>query len=463
MKRKFVPVFVLALLVLSCSPCGLFSRAPEATDVPVPTPPPVLEATPTKVAVEPTEPAEPTVPPPSSDLEVVAVSGYQGRDGDWRVVGLVTNGTDLAVDSVEIQVQVLDAAGESLYSEIANASLYNLAPGETSPFSWWVTEELPDADSVTAAVVGQSTTTLERAQVEIRGTVMTVDDDGDLYVTGEIVNESDQPVQVNGVAAATFDGDGEIATANDAGVLLRYLAPGESGPFRVTMDGPASGVGEIAEYNVYLDAEITTPEDKRMLSLSEHHNYVDSRFDDFHLVGEVTNDDDESWNVTLLAAIYDADDNVVDVSSLNLPVSALAPGETVPYDFDSWGPLNYKAGFIEQAVRYTVHWDPYWTWSTDTVYQELSTVNDEMLPVSANGLGTFTGQVVNDSGGTIDYVIIILGLRDSTGQIVATGSTTVWDDLADGASAEYTIYVDLDPDLDADSLSYFTIVRGKQP
>ncbi len=461
MNRKFAPIFVLALLVLSCSPCGLLGRAPEATAVPTPTTPPAANVTPTPADIEPTTTAEATAP--SGDLQVVAVNGYQGRNEDWRVVGLVTNGTDRAVDSVEIEVEILDASGTSLYSEVANTSLYNLAPGETSPFSWWVTEDLPDADSVTAMVVGQSTTTLERAQVEIRGTVMIVDDDGDLYVTGEIVNDGDQPVEINGLAAATFDGDGEIVTANDAGVLLRYLKPGASGPFRVTMDGPASGVEEIVEYDIYLDAEITSPEDEMALLLSEHHDYVDSRFEDFHLVGEVTNDNDESWNVTLLAAIYDADDNVIDASSLSLPVSALAPGETIPYDFDSWGPLNYKAGLIEQAVRYTVHWDPYWTWTTDTVYEELSTVNDERLPVSANGLGTFTGQVVNDSGGTIDYAIIILGLRDSTGQIVGTGSTTVWDDLADGASAEYTIYVDFDPDLDVDSLSYFTIVKGTLP
>ncbi|RLC89734.1 MAG: hypothetical protein DRI77_15420 [Chloroflexi bacterium] len=460
MNRKFASIFVLALLVLSCSPCGLFGHVPEATAVPTPTTPPAANVTPTPADIEPTTTAEATAP--SGDLQVVAVNGYQGRNEDWRVVGLVTNGTDRAVDSVEIEVEILDASGTSLYSEVANTSLYNLAPGETSPFSWWVTEDLPDADSVTAMVVGQSTTTLERAQVEIRGTVMIVDDDGDLYVTGEIVNDGDQPVEINGLAAATFDGDGEIVTANDAGVLLRYLKPGASGPFRVTMDGPASGVEEIVEYDIYLDAEITSPEDEMALLLSEHHDYVDSRFEDLHLVGEVMNDDDESWNVTLLAAIYDADDNVIDASSLSLPVSALAPGETIPYDFDSWGPLNYKAGFIEQAVRYTVQWDPYWTWTTDTVYEELSTVNDERLPVSANGLGTFTGQVVNDSGETLDYAIIILGLRDSTGQIVGTDSMTVWDDLAVCASAEYAIYVDFDPDLDVDSLSYFTLVRGKR-
>ena len=461
MNRKFAPIFVLVLLVLSCSPCGLFSRAPEATNTPAPapSPSPVLEATPTEAAVEPTEPA---APPLSGDLEIVAVSGYQDRGDNWYVVGLVTNGTDRAVDSVEIEVEILDASGTLLYSEVANASLYNLAPGETSPFSWWVTEDLPDADGVTATVVGQSTTTLERAQVETRGTVMTVDDDGDLYVTGEIVNNEEQPVEINGLAAATFDGDGEIATANDAGVILRYLKPGASGPFRVTMDGPASGVEEIVEYDIYLDAEITSPEDEMALSLSEHHDYVDSRFEDLHLVGEVTNDDDESWNVTLLAAIYDADDNVIDASSLNLPISALAPGETVPYDFYSWGPLNYKTGFIEQAVRYTVQWDPYWTWTTDTEYQELTTTNDDSS--FDNGMGTFTGQVVNNSGGTIDSAVVILGMRDeSTGQIIATSSTTIWDDIADGASAEYTIYVDLDPDMDADSLSYFTILRGKRP
>lgn len=142
MNRKFVPVFVLSLLVLACGPCGLLGRVPEATSI-SPTVPPALDVTPTTAAVKPTGPADPTAPAISGDLEVVAVSGYQGRNDDWHVVGLVTNGTDRAVDSIEIEVGILDASGTSLYSEVANASLYNLAPGETSPSRGGSTKTCP--------------------------------------------------------------------------------------------------------------------------------------------------------------------------------------------------------------------------------------------------------------------------------------------------------------------------------
>ncbi len=453
-----VCVLGVVCVMAACSSGGGGEGVPPTEPLPtsaIPAAPTEIPAAATDTSESESAPAE--IPP----LEVVMVNSYTDHYGSYRVVGLVKNSSSQAVENIEVAVEIFDAGGLSLHSDIVRAALYTIAPGEIAPFTLWASESLPVAEYATATVVGYNAGEMG-VSVEMRGTAVTVDDDGDVHVTGELYNSSGDPVQINGLAAATFDADSNLKTAEVYSVASRYLDPGEDGPFRVTMIGPAEEIANITEYLIYVDAEYTAPEDYYDLIFSEPtNNYVDTN-NLFHLVGEITNNTEEYLNVDLLAAIYDDDGRVIDVASTSLPIYSLAPGETLPYDFDDWGLLNYKDGAIDDASTFSVQWDPYWTWISETEYVDLLTQND--FSEFDNCYGRLTGEVVNDSGSVLSSAAVIVCLYDAeTGQIVAMGYESLFDEIPAGESAEYDVYLDTEPGVDIDAIEYIIIVKGELP
>ena len=471
-------IFILSLIVMTLA-CGLAGGS-EPTQIPaaveptlapveptaVPTEPPAepTEAVPTEVpTAEPTaEVAQPDVAPSANVIAVDMVNGFRDSFGSLHVIGLVTNYTDRSADNVEVEIEILDASENSLLVETTSISLYKLAPGETSPFSYYVFDELPDADHYVVTVVGQSAADFERATVDTAGVVFVVDDDGDLHITGNLINNTDTPIEISTLAAATFDENGDIYTADSNSVVIRHLDPGEDGPFRVTMTGPEGGSANISEYQIYMDAVFTDPTESFDLSFSEsHHNYIDA-YDSFHLVGEITNNYAENLTISLVGGIYDADGNVIDAATTDIPTFSIAPGVTMPYDFQYWGPLNYKTGTADLASSYTVQWDPYWTWTSTTEYVELTTQNDSN-EVSTYQT-TFTGEVLNNSGQDIDGATIVVSFYDvETGELVAMGYGGIYDAIANNATAEYTVWVDPPADFDINSVEYVITAWGELP
>ncbi|MBU1660129.1 MAG: FxLYD domain-containing protein [Chloroflexi bacterium] len=459
-KRKII--ILLCVVGVTCVMAACRGGGGEDVPLTEPLPTSATPAAPTEIPAAATDTSEAeSAPAEIPPLEVVMVNSYTDHYGSYRVVGLVKNNSSQAVEDIEVEVEIFDAGGLSLHSDIVRAALDIIAPGEISPFALWASESLPGAESATATVVGHSVGEIG-AYVDIRGTTVAVDDDGDVHVSGELYNSGGDPVQINGLAAATFDTAGNLITAEAYSVASRYLDPGEDGPFRVTMIGPAEEIANITEYLIYVDAEYTAPEDYYDLILSEPtNNYVDTN-NIFHLVGEITNNTEEYLSVELLAAIYADDGNIIDVASTNLPIYSLAPGETLPYDFDDWGLLNYKYGAIDDASTFSVQWDPYWTWISETEYVDLLTQND--FSEFDDGYGRFTGEVVNDSGSVLSSAVVIVSLYDAeTGQIVAMGYESLFDEIPAGESAEYEVYLDTEPGLDIDAIEYVITVKGELP
>jgi len=289
---------------------------------------------------------------------------------------------------------------------------------------------------------------------------MITDDDGDIHIMGELVNNTSSPIQIGSLAGAIFDNTGALITADTYNVSVRYLDPGETGPFRISTTGPAEPV-EAASYQVYVDAEVTDSVTITGLTLGDAYNYLDY-YGGLHLVGEVTNNGTETYNVSLIASLLDAAGNIIDAASDDLAISALAPGESLPYDFNFWGPVNFKDGLYDSADSYAIRVDAYWTWTTDTELVTLS-VSEETHEFDQYG-GTFTGNLVNSSDGPIDSATIVIYLRDkATGLIISTGYDFTFDELAAGATTDYTIYVDVANDFDPSTADIVIIVKGEKP
>ncbi len=459
--RRLESLFiVVSIAALACSfatrllggdapePIGIETSAPELRETNAPPSDPISENS-TDASTD------------AGALEILSVNGYLDSFGSWRVVGLIHNGSDRILDNVEVEVEIFDSEGKSVHMEYAFVSLFNLEPGAVAPFQLDVFENLPQADHFVATIVGSSPASINPVRVKVVNQTMTIDDDGDLHITGEIINPSERPVVINSVSAAVFDEQSQIITADTSSVFIQYLDRGQSGPFRISIFGSAPVAAAAQTFQVYVDAERSITTEPIALEFSEQFDYFDA-FEFFHVVGEVTNTGPAPLNVTLIATIYDGNGAVLDAADLALPISSLAPGESTPYDFDSWGPLNYTGDLFRRAERVSVQVDPYWTWSEDAALIPLSATGTETVDYGEFE-ATIRGVVVNDSDVPVSDITVVAGLREvDTGRVIAMGYDNLFETLPASASAEYTVLIPVEPGLDPARVQHFLLARGER-
>ena len=132
------------------------------------------------------------------------LSAYQDEMDSWTVAGLVANHSQQAVEGIEIEVEAWDLNGGLLYTEATYPVLYTLAPGEITPFSLWIWDNLPSAQVFTATIGAYQPVDLDRAQVEIQNISTTMGAD-DFHIGGEVHNPNAFPIQILGLSGAVFD------------------------------------------------------------------------------------------------------------------------------------------------------------------------------------------------------------------------------------------------------------------
>ena len=134
----------------------------------------------------------------------------------------------------------------------------------------------------------------------------------DRHVVGEIINESNKPinqVEVN----ASFYHDGNIVYQTSTENLTSIIMPEMKGVFDLTV---IEDIGYIDHYALDVNFKITQPKEQviEIVSSEFTHGPVDS----IAIQGTVANNGEITANmVKVVAALYDRDGNVVVVSQTN--------------------------------------------------------------------------------------------------------------------------------------------------
>lgn len=487
-RLKIIPVSIatvgLVLATLACggsapktaTPAPVPTEAAVPTDVPLDTPVAVA----TDVALTPdvsdaTPVAAPTLDTSSFPKGVVVIdkSAYTDSSGYYNVVGQVLNNTDSAITNVSLTVSVTDASGKTLLTDSDkkpietdsfSPMLYNLAPGEASPFNYYV--RLDDNQKVGAfdvKVASQDNTDLERASVQVQNAALFTDTDGDLHYSGELVNMSDKPVKVDSLAAAVLDQNGAVLVAASTSTVSEYLKPaGDSAgmdrtPFTVYMGGP---VANIAKGQAYVDAKVTDPEDERDVTVTVDNAYADGS-GGFHLVGTVTNNGTETLTANVVAGLYGADHIVLDAESTGTSLY-LTPGVGVPFDLSSFSSLNFDPDRIKLVDTYTVQIDPYWTFPASSDIVTLKGSEPKLSP-AGGGPAEYTGTVTNDSGKALSSETVVIAALDAQGKVVGVGIDGIFpdgDSIANGHTDPYTVDIYFSQDVDTSKLTLSVLVQG---
>ncbi|MBI3240953.1 MAG: hypothetical protein HYZ49_01505 [Chloroflexi bacterium] len=467
--RLNIAIAALALGVMACT-CSNITNL-------IATPTPGEPPTPTSA---PTAPVETAIPIPTKpvtggggivagDLQVVNTNVVQRSDGGWRLLGEVFNNTEATAANVSLAVEWLDASGASLGTDVTYILTTNIAPGETAPFVYNIYDAGVPLASFTADVTDFTPSQeIVRAALDLENPAFTIDESGDFHCTGELVNNTNSPALIDGLAASILDSNRALFSADIFGAVTRYLAPGERTPYRVSPLGVEGA--SVADYfcYVYTDAVVTEPLPKTAAVFKDTNEDGDNSNDVLyfvdslgysHLVGEVVNNGEETLNVGLTGGLYDEAGNVIDAAFNSIPVP-LAPGEALPFDFTYFSATNYNATLQENIASFTVQVDLYWTYASTADYAPLETRNGSAT--EDGSVITETVDVMNTQNFNVDYAYVVASVTDATGQVVGYSYATT-DPIAAGATVKTQITIYIDPSLDPSTLQVNLIAKAPKP
>ena len=428
-----------------------------------------------------TEEATPTQRPAAQAARaIVSQSHYNDSRGNFHVVGEVKNGGTRALTHLELTVTIQDASGKSLlkdsHSNVVDSLTFSpmldtLAPNESSPFDFTLSSDAGAPDRWKVTVAGQQIADITRPQYEVKNTQMKPNGSGGFFITGEIYNKSNTTeIVIHNLAGAVLDQDKKIVAANTSSDYALFLTTAgsssgkDSTPFRIDVDNPG---GSPDQFATYLDVEAAqsgavTSYDTR-LDITNH--YFDEN-NEYHLVGTVTNNSQELLTTVLVGGLYDKNGVVLDACSTSIVVN-IAPGETIPYDVNTFSNVSTNSDEAARLDHYTVQLDPY-----NTFPSSVQSILPKFLGDTYEKNGdtwSFSGMVGNDSNKFLTDERVIVEVFDENNTLVAVGSETLTSGgdsvLCDncifkGQAISYKIDIYLKLGVDSSKFTYKTLVKG---
>ena len=151
------------------------------------------------------------------------------------------------------------------------------------------------------------------AEVYIDNDHKYIGDDGTLHVVGEIVNETDKPINQVEITAI-FYSDGSNVYETNTENLTNMIMPGMNGVFDLMI---TEDIGHVDYYILDVDFKITQPKDQVIEITSSEFTY--GPVNSLAIQGTVANNGEITANmVKVIATLYDRDGNVVTVSEVRM-------------------------------------------------------------------------------------------------------------------------------------------------
>ena len=149
------------------------------------------------------------------------------------------------------------------------------------------------------------------AQVNIENDQYYVSNDGIMHIVGEVLNDSDKPLNQVKILATLYSDDSVLHQTNSE-TLTNVIMPGMKGVFDIIITENIDGVNR---YVLDLDYKITNPKSQAIEITSSELRYI--QFDNIIIKGTVANNGDITANmVKVIGTLYDRDGNVVAVSQI---------------------------------------------------------------------------------------------------------------------------------------------------
>ena len=160
------------------------------------------------------------------------------------------------------------------------------------------------------------------AEVYIDNDQQYVSDDGVVHVVGEIINESDYPINQIKVSAIFYSGN-TVVHQTDTETLTSMIMPGMKGSFDLVN---TENTYHVDYYLLEIDYKVTQPKSQVIEITSSELQY--GLLDSISIKGTVANNGDLTANmVKVIATSYDRDGDVIDVSETRIEPDYLRAGD----------------------------------------------------------------------------------------------------------------------------------------
>ena len=147
------------------------------------------------------------------------------------------------------------------------------------------------------------------AQVSIENDQQYIGNDGVMHIVGEIINDSDKPLNQVSVSTILYSGN-DIVHQTSSKALTNLIMPGMKGVFDIMI---FESVGQTDHYVLDLDYKITQPKSQVIEITSSE--LTRGPLDNITIQGTVMNNGDATANmVKVTATLYDRHGNVIAVS-----------------------------------------------------------------------------------------------------------------------------------------------------
>jgi hypothetical protein len=384
-------------------------------------------------------PLSPTVPTPSaSDLQIDMVNAVMVSDEQWMVMGRITNIGAIPISSSEIAVELMDASGVILESGSAHPFSAEIAPGEVSFFNYYY--YFPTAvSSVTTTVsdvysdgLQSSHSLISVEKPHLHGTP------GYAELIGELVNRTEEPLQVISTFGILLDVNGQIIGVEKGYEFIIALRPGENMPVKISIPITIETAATVDSFQIVAEAYPVTEVKDSPISVSRDQNLFRTE-NGVVMAGEVMNTSDQAVQFSgLIGALYDSSGDLMDVSFTNTEIGLL-PGGTVPYLLYGWNYLKlednkdlFPSSYLILAARTTAY-------PLEKPLKELDVVINSNQ--TSGSWYEVTGTVLNNSGVTTEYGAVNLSLRDPQTNKVITSESSWFGELAPGISREFNVFM----------------------
>jgi hypothetical protein len=340
--------------------------------------------------------------------------------------------------------------------------LYTLDAGDSSPFAYYLGVPTATPANHNVTVLGYSEGFADRGELQHENVQLVEDGYGNYYLTGELVNTSNQWVHINALAGGVLDDANTVLSADWTSTYTAELAPtGDESlrdrtPFAIDFPIPTQ---EATQWSIWWDADINADVVDYPLIVDVTNSYFDE-YGDAHLVGFVTNSTEQTLTTSLVGGLYDAEGLVLDAgyTFLGMP---MAPGEAVPFDISYFGVVNYSDTQAALVDSYSVQFD---TWSTYEPYYSYAdlTYSGETVQKSG-GSWTVSGTATNSSTNNLSGITVLVAVFDGADNLVAYNYSYSYPEgefYAPGDTATYDVYLYLDPTADTSGYYTQTVVIG---
>jgi hypothetical protein len=410
--------------------------------------------------------------PVPGDLVITNTNAFMDKFGTYRIVGMLVNNTNNVLTGIKLGVEIKDEAGNSLLKENGNPvtigifhpMLKTLAPGEVSPFEYSFDNAISPPSSYDVKIQGYQSGEANRANLTAEIVQLSDNGSGWYYLTGELVNKGAEGVQINDLAGAVLDSSNNVLSADWTAGYVTQLTPngdpagGDRTPFEINFPNPG-GTGTPA-WSLYWDADVVSNVTTSLLTTTITNGYVDQNGAQ-HVVGWVLNHSNQILTGLVVSGLYGENGNVLDASYFNneTPIPA---GGSLPFNITNFSYVDNNQTQASQVRTFTSQIDPA---DIKPVNYKISILDTGAETVQKEGTSWIVnGTITNTSDQDMSSIIVVVSIKDTLDNLVATDYTTIFPTgsvISPGETYEYSVLINLDPTIDSSMFTSTTSVIGE--